>query len=305
MQTGLVFNIQKYALQDGPGVRTTVFLKGCPLRCWWCHNPEGLSPEPEILVAEGRCTGCGKCQDVCPQSKAAGKDRGGRIAIDAGACLRCGACVAACPTQARQLVGRRMTVEEVLAEVWKDCIFYGDIGGGVTFSGGEPFQQSPFLLELLQACRQRELHTAVDTSGCTPQDELLAAAAWTDLFLYDLKMFDDVRHRQYTGISNVPILENLKALGQVHRCIWVRVPVLPGVNDEVRDLEALVEFVASVPGVRQVHLLPYHQTALHKITRSGKRHRLEMGMPSVADFLGRAVARLKTFGLPIFAGGHE
>jgi pyruvate formate lyase activating enzyme len=300
MQTGTVFNIQKYSLHDGPGIRTTVFLKGCPLRCWWCHNPEGMSPDPEILVAEGRCTACGRCHDACPQGGA--RPGGQDLAVQA-ACVRCGECVEACPTQARQLLGQQMTVNEVVAEIEKDHIFYDDSQGGVTFSGGEPFAQAPFLLELLQKCRQREIHTAVDTTGFVGQTALLAASRWTNLFLYDIKILDDARHRRYTGVSNALILENLKLLGQEHGNIWVRVPIVPGLNDADEDLEATVRFAASVPGVKQVNLLTYHHTGAYKFLRLGKPYLAESVNPPAADFFRRASARLQAFGVPIVIGG--
>ena len=284
MQTGLVFNIQRYSLHDGPGIRTTVFLKGCPLACWWCHNPEGMSPDPEVVVAEGRCTACGRCREACPE-KNAGKwwdsHHSAHPTVCAGTpaapptCVRCGACVEACPTQARQLLGRRMTVDEVVAEIEKDQLFYDDSGGGVTFSGGEPFAQTPFLLELLEACRRREIHTAVDTTGYVGQDALLAAARWTNLFLYDIKVLDDARHRRYTGVSNATILDNLQVLGRTHGNVWVRVPIVPGINDAPGDLEATVRFAAAVPGVKQVNLLVYHHTGAYKFARLGKPYLAE------------------------------
>jgi pyruvate formate lyase activating enzyme len=281
MQSGLVFNIQRYSIQDGPGIRTTVFLKGCPLRCWWCHNPESQAPEPEITVIETRCTQCGECLSACPQSAAGGFRGTDFQSVDAGTvpilaerkwdcppslvrCTRCGACVEACPTEARQLVGRRMTVDEVLAEVLKDRLFYDDSGGGVTFSGGEPLVQPEFLMGLLAACRARAIHTAVDTSGYAPQEQLLSAAGLTDLFLYDLKTMDDARHLECTGVSNAAILENLIALGRVHQNIWIRIPIIPGFNDDAEQLDAAARFVASIPAVRQVSLLPYHPTGIHK-----------------------------------------
>jgi len=303
MQTGLVFNIQKYSLHDGPGIRTTVFLKGCPLRCWWCHNPEGMSPDPEILVAEGRCTACGQCREACPQGGAGPGDRDLAAQAALLTCVRCGACVDACPTQARQLLGRLMTVGEVVTEIEKDQIFYDDSQGGVTFSGGEPFAQTPFLLELLQACRQREINTVVDTTGFVGQDALLAAAHWTDLFLYDIKILDDARHRQYTGVSNVSILENLKLLGRAHGNIWVRVPIVPGLNDAQGDLEATVRFAASVPGVQQVNLLTYHHTGAYKFSRLGKPYLAESVRPPAPEFFSQAAARLQGFGVPIIIGG--
>ena len=307
MQTGLVFNIQKYSLHDGPGIRTTVFLKGCPLECWWCHNPEGMSAEPEIFVAEGRCAECGRCCEVCPAGWTslpvqASRDGLGGPSYPPG-CVRCGACVEACPTQARQLLGRRMTAAEVVSEIEKDHIFYDDSRGGATFSGGEPFAQTPFLLELLRACREREIHTAVDTTGFVNQDALLAAARWTNLFLYDIKILDDARHRRYTGVSNELILDNLKILGREHGNVWVRVPIVPGVNDAPGDLEATVRFAASVPGVRQVNLLVYHHTGAYKFSRLGRPYLAEFVPEPAPEFLSQAAARLQCLGVPIVVGG--
>ncbi len=327
--SGLIFNIQKYSLHDGPGIRTTVFMKGCPLHCWWCHNPEGRRPDPEILVAEGRCTACGRCRAACPVGWTSGSvppSFNGEPTATAPAvaathcagapsrlndlgpvvpptCVRCGACVEACPTQARQLLGRRMTVAEVVSEIEKDQIFYDDSGGGATFSGGEPFAQTPFLLELLQACRRREIHTAVDTTGFVGQDALLAAARWTNLFLYDIKILDDARHRQYTGVSNAMILDNLKILGRKHGNVWVRVPLVPGLNDADDDLEATVRFAASVPGVKQINLLAYHRTGAYKFSRLGKPYLAENVTPPDPALIDHAAARLHGLGVPIVAGG--
>ena len=255
-------------------------------------------------MAEGRCTACGRCREACPQGGARPVDGNADSAVppsekkgtvpicrdgpEAGtidrwsshkwrpspfstSCIRCGACVDACPSEARQLVGRRMTVAEVLAEIVKDRIFYDDSRGGATFSGGEPFAQPEFLLALLAACRRREIHTAVDTSGYVDPEDLLASARWTDLFLYDLKILDDARHRRYTGVSNRDPGEPARP-GPGARNIWVRMPLVPGVNDARRDLEDVVRLAASVPGVRQVNLLPYHATGAAKFARLGKTY---------------------------------
>lgn len=205
MSSGLVFNIQKYSIQDGPGIRTTVFLKGCPLRCWWCHNPESLSPKPEIVILEARCRLCGECLQVCPNDAIFAENGGFRYDVEA--CALCGTCVEACPSGARQMVGTRMTVPEVMAEISKDRIFYDDSRGGVTFSGGEPLMQPRFLRDLLAACRAQSIHTTVDTCGFGTREYLLSIAPLTDLFLYDLKAIDEAKHLQYTGVSNSSILD--------------------------------------------------------------------------------------------------
>jgi pyruvate formate lyase activating enzyme len=261
MESGLIFNTQRYSIHDGPGIRTTVFLKGCPLRCSWCHNPEGIYPEPEVVVIESRCMHCGQCRQVCPQVKMSGNASASDQRMR---CVRCGECVKVCPSEARQMVGRQMNVQEVMAEVLLDRVFYEESAGGATFSGGEPFMQPRFLRSLLEACRAEGIHTAVDTSGYVAKEDLLSAAPQVDLFLYDLKIMDDERHRQWTGVSNAVILENLSALGIVHRNIWIRMPLIPGFNDDPEQMEAVARFAASVPGVCQVNLLPYHATAAHK-----------------------------------------
>ena len=307
MESGLVFNLQRYSIQDGPGIRTTVFLKGCPLSCWWCHNPESQSPEPEIIVLEGRCTGCGLCRQACPRDLGGDGGADGTPSVPAtlprgNQCAVCGACAAACPSEARQVVGRRVTVAEVLAEVLKDRIFYDGSGGGVTFSGGEPLMQTPFLLALLEACRSEAVHTAVDTCGFASRDDLLAAAQLTDLFLYDLKAMDDPRHVLHTGVSNAAILDNLTALGQVHRNIWIRVPVVPGFNDDPDELDAIVRFAASVPGVCRVSLLAYHRTGVQKAANLGRPSQAPTVAPLSPDQMEQAAQRLRGHGIPVEVG---
>jgi pyruvate formate lyase activating enzyme len=301
MHSGVVFNIQRYAVQDGPGIRTTVFFKGCPMHCAWCHNPESISPRREILILESRCIGCGECRSSCPQAKS---DPGqGVLPPRNPACLFCGACVEACPTQARRMVGQEMTVAQVIEAVLQDRVFYDESGGGVTFSGGEPLAQPEFLGELLDACRARGLRTAVDTCGLVRPEALLAAAAMTDLFLYDLKLMDDDKHRHYTGASNSLILDNLRALGRAHQRIWVRVPILPGINDAPADLEATARFVAGIPSVRQVNLLPFHRTGLQKAKRLGQTSRMAQTQPPSEAAMNQAIEIFRNQGLVARAGG--
>ena len=262
MELGQVFNIQRFSVHDGPGIRTAVFLKGCPLACAWCHNPEGISLQPEILATPSRCIGCGQCVAACPQGLPC--PRQSPTDEDTERCLLCGACVDACPTEARQRVGRSMSVAEVVEVVSKDRIFYDDSGGGVTYSGGEPLRQAPFLRAALETCQAIGLHTAVDTCGLAAEEDLLSVAEVTDLFLFDIKMIDDSRHRRFTGVSNRLILSNLEALGRAEQRIWVRVPVIPGINDEVENLLATAELAASIPSVERMCLLPYHSLGENK-----------------------------------------
>ena len=292
MQFGVVSNIQKYSIQDGPGIRTTVFLKGCPLDCWWCHNPEGRSPKPEIVVIESRCIRCGECIKACPHACSPREP-----------CKVCGACVDACPTGARQAVGKRMSADEVFDEIVKDGIFYDESEGGVTFSGGEPLMQPKFLKALLVKCRSKGIHSAVDTCGYAPAEILMDIAPLADLFLYDLKLMDEARHHEYTGVSNSLILENLRLLGQAHGNIWIRVPIIPGVNDGADQLEALARFAASIQGVRQVNLLPYHTPGVPKFRRLGQAYRLADVKPPSADFMESAVAKFHAYGLKTRSGG--
>ena len=299
-QRGVVFNMQRYSIHDGPGIRTNVFLKGCPLRCWWCHNPESQSAASELRVMEHRCMQCGECVAVCPQSE---EQETGAPQPPPAACTRCGACVAVCPTGARQIVGQTMGVDEVLAEVLRDRIFYDDSGGGVTFSGGEPLLQAEFLCSLLEACRSERLHSVVDTCGCAPRETLLQVAALTNLFLYDLKIIDDNLHREGTGVSNAEILGNLEVLGQSGARIWIRVPIVPGWNDSDEQLTATARFAASVPGVEQVQLLPYHELGRHKVRGAAAVEGHPSQPPPSPEQLERAADRFRACGLSTRIGG--
>ena len=301
MTTGWVTNIQRYSTQDGPGIRTTVFLKGCPLDCWWCHNPEGHSTVPELVVQETRCVRCGECVKVCPSGRSASLDDSPLRASPE--CTLCGACVDACPTGARQMTGDRSTVEEIVDEVLKDSVFYDESGGGVTFSGGEPLLQAAFLKSLLLACRTRGIRTAVDTCGYAPRERLMEVAESADLFLYDLKFVDDARHIEYTGVSNTIILSNLRELGAIHRNIWLRIPLIPGLNDTEGQLDTMAQVAASVPGVRQINLLPYHRTGVQKFKRLGKEYRLDHIQPPTQAQMEAAVARFRALGLDARSGG--
>jgi pyruvate formate lyase activating enzyme len=244
---GIVFRIKKYAIHDGPGIRTTIFLKGCPLACWWCHNPEGRSPEPQTIVRA-------------------------RAAYLAGS--------APCET-----IGRRMTVDQVLAQIVKDLIFYDESGGGATFSGGEPLMQAGFLTALLDRCRAEGIHAAVDTSGYAPADIFNTVAARADLLLFDLKLMDDAAHRACTGVSNRQILENLAAASRAGRRLRIRFPVIPGITDGEDNLERIADFLESLERVRNIDLLPFHRIADGKYSRLGLENRMQATRPPSRDTL--------------------
>ena len=272
MSSGLVFNVQRYSLQDGPGIRTTVFLKGCPLRCWWCHNPESQDREPFVHYDAERCLACGECLDACPRGALSLTPDG--AVTDPARCDRMGACALACPAEARTLVGRTVSVADLMDEVEADRLYFDESGGGVTFSGGEPPPQWRFLLDVLAACGRRELHRAVDTTGFASPEVLMRVARDTDLFLYDLKVMDPDLHQQATGVPLQPILNNLVRLTHHGARVEVRIPLVPGITTD-RSIELSAEFLAALPGIEGVRLLPFHRSAKDKHRKFGIPWRME------------------------------
>jgi len=296
---GLVFNVMRFSLHDGPGIRTTVFLKGCPLRCWWCHNPESQSPTPEVIYFEERCVRSGECVRACPH-QALRWD--GQLLLDALRCQRCGGCASACPTGARELAGHKMTVPDLLAEVSKDRVFFEESGGGVTISGGEPLMQAEFVETVLAACRVDRIHTVLETCGFAEWRTVERVAANVDLFLYDLKLIDVERHRHYTGVTNDLILDNLRRLSERGSAIVVRVPVVPGVNDDRTSLEALSAFLSPL-GLRNVDLLPYHRIGSEKYHRLRLPYRMA-GVPTpTAERMEALATHLRSDGFQVRVGG--
>lgn len=265
--TGTVFNIQRFSIHDGPGIRTTVFLKGCPLDCFWCHNPESKRAIPELLYSPNLCIGCRACEAVCEAGTHAFAESG--HALDRSRCLRCFRCVEACPTGALDRAGKEMTVDEVLAEVEKDRPFYERSGGGMTLSGGEPLAQAAFALALLAGARERGLHTVVDTCGLGRQEDLLAMARHTDLFLFDLKDTDPERHRANTGSGPETILANLAALDAAGGRTLLRCILIEGANAEPAHYEGLARAYRGLAHSEGLELLAYHELGRAKLERIG------------------------------------
>ena len=260
-----VTEIQRFCMHDGPGVRTTVFLKGCPLRCAWCHNPETQKREAELLYYVGKCIGCGACASVCSEGvHLVGKNH----TLDRAKCIKCGVCAENCPTGALELCGGEMSIDEVLAVVEKDKAFYGD-NGGITVSGGEPFMQANALWELLKECKKRGISTAVETCGYANVEAILAAVPYVDLFLWDVKDTDTDRHTVYTGVSNRKILDNLYAANEAGARVRLRCILVNGVNTCIDHYKNVAEIAERINNLDGVELIPYHAYGGTKSTLLG------------------------------------
>jgi pyruvate formate lyase activating enzyme len=298
---GVIFNIQPYSIHDGPGIRTTIFLKGCPLGCWWCQNPESRAARPQLFFDAGKCAGCGACLAVCPNS--AIRLTGSCSFTDRSLCDGSGRCVEVCPNQARTITGRRVTAGEAFDEAAADAIFYTDSGGGVTLSGGEPLAQPEFSSALLQLCQAQGIHTAVDTCGQAPWHVVRDVLPFADLVLLDIKHMDPEAHRAATGVSNELILENARRIHhELRRPLRIRIPVVRGANETDENIRATARFVAEEldPSIA-VHLIPYHRFGSGKYELLGTT-----GRESVAPTMER-MAELQsifaTFGLEAVVGG--
>ena len=298
---GRIFNIMRFSTHDGPGIRTTVFLKGCPLSCWWCHNPENWGHVPAVVYITERCAGCGACVAACPH-QALSLTRDG-VQADPVRCRGCGACVRVCPAEARESTGRQIGLDELMLTVERDTPFYDQSEGGVTFSGGEPLAQPDFLFAALERCGRSGIHRAVDTSGYAAADVMLRAARAADLFLYDLKVMDPETHRRCTGADNARILRNLEILSGAGAEIVIRIPLIPGVNDDSRNIAAVGEFLAGLPRRHPVDLLPYHDTARAKYARLGLRREGPATSPPAPERLAAIQSELSRYGISAHIGG--
>ena len=265
--TGLIFEIQRYSIHDGPGIRTTVFLKGCPLRCAWCHNPESISPKMELSFLPARCIGCGYCFRAC--SRNAHVTSAGKHVLERDRCAACGTCATECYAGALEAVGRRISVEEALREVLKDKPFYETSGGGMTLSGGEPLMQIEFTEALLKAAKAVGLNCCIETCGFAPLDRLELVRPLVDLFLFDIKETDAARHEEFTGVPNDPILANLRRLHAAGAQVIVRLPIVPGYNDRADHFDAVGALCREMPGLKGVEVMPYHRLGDSKVERMG------------------------------------
>ena len=265
--TGIVFDIQKFSVHDGPGIRTTVFLKGCPLRCVWCHNPESWSRQPQMLFDAGNCTGCRRCADVCPKGCHVFADEG--HLFNRETCVACGACAEACFSEALEKCGEQKTSDEVLAEVLKDRLFYETSHGGMTLSGGEPMAQFEFTRELLEKAKAAGLHTAVETCGFAEEEQYGALLPLVDLFLWDVKAVNPEKHRRFTECDNSLIINNLRYIDTHGAACRLRCPLVPGLNDSDDDLAAVADLANSLAHPQGIDVEPYHPLGVAKARRLG------------------------------------
>ncbi len=297
---GLVFNIQRFSIHDGPGIRTTVFLKGCNLRCFWCHNPESINPGPELQLFLQKCIGCGKCFEICPVNAHQVID-GQRVFLRE-ICSGCGKCAEFCYAEALVMAGEEMTVEEVVEEVEKDKAFYDNSGGGVTLSGGEALLQKDFAKAILIESKKRGLHTVVDTAGNVPWQLFEEVLPYVDLFLYDIKVLDDKKHRRATGVGNERILDNFSKLAMAGKDICIRIPVIPNLNDNKEEMEKMAAFIKGLNGIHTVELLPFHGLGEGKYESLGMEYQAKGYISPSDDHIIQLMEAFSAIGLIVKKG---
>jgi glycyl-radical enzyme activating protein len=294
---GVIFNIQRFSIHDGPGVRTTVFLKGCNLHCFWCHNPEAASTVPEVQFFPDKCIACGACVEACSEGAQIIED-GQRIYLR-DQCTQCLECTDECFSGALIVTGKESTPAEILQEIERDREYYRHSQGGVTFSGGEPLLQREFLKELLTTSRERGFHCAVDTAGNVPWSWLEEILPFTDLFLYDIKAFDPEIHQKATGVSNHRILENLARLSEAGKDIWIRIPVIPGVNDTPTEMTRIADYLVHKKGIQWVELLPFHTLGSEKYASLGRDYPARGVVPPSKPKMAELMSIYETKGLAV------
>lgn len=300
---GLLFKYQRHSLHDGPGIRTLVFLKGCPMRCLWCFNPESHNFSEEVVHYPEKCLGCNLCLKACPIPGAI-KEIDGKKTIDRQRCNHCGRCAEVCVTGGMTRIGTWVAADDVVDVVQKDKVFYDKSGGGVTLSGGEVTLQGPFACEILMKCKAKGIHTAIETSGYSQWDSLKSLLNYTDLVFYDLKVIDAGKHVAFTGVDNAVILENAKRIAGLGIPMIIRIPIVPGYTDSKCDLKHAAEFIASELTDREgVHLLPYETVGVAKYERLGREYALKEVIPPSNGSLADIGAMFDRYGLKVQIGG--
>ncbi len=297
---GIIFDIKRYAIHDGPGIRTTVFFKGCPLRCAWCHNPESYQLAAQPAMRRARCRLCRRCVEVCPRSAISLTD--GKVVTDAEKCTVCGECAEVCSAGAREVIGREVAVGEVLGEIQKDIIFYDESGGGATFSGGEPLMQPDFLAECLTACRSCGIGTVVDTTLHAQWEVVERIAENTDLFLCDLKHMDPAEHLRMTGVDNDMIFANIRRLADGGKEMVIRMPLIGGFNDGETNIEATGSFIADLGGVDRLELLACNTHGFEKAARLSSDYEMLRADAVGAERTEAIAEKLRSFGLKVKTG---
>lgn len=291
---GTIFDIQRFALHDGPGIRTTVFLKGCPLRCIWCHNPESQDFNPQLSFDKTKCTDCFRCVEVCPAG--VHKTEGGKHTVDHKKCRLHARCVEACPNGALKIIGRKQSVQEVMDIVIRDIDYYNNSNGGITISGGEPMSQFRFTYELLKSAKEKGIHTCLDTSGYAPRDLFEKILQYTDLFLYDYKATDETEHRRLTGVSNRLILDNLDFLSRKGGRIILRCPLVKGVNDTDEHLRGIAAIGSKYPDLAGIEIMAYHNMGHEKYERIGRTPEMEVLPTTDEETKQLWLEKLKAYG---------
>jgi len=314
--TPLIFDIRRYSINDGPGIRITIFIKGCPLKCAWCHNPESQSPEVQKLYTASKCIGAQDCIEVCPNDALRLTSEG--IVTDYEACKLCGLCAEACPSKAIEMSGKLYGVNQLMEIIERERVHIDQSGGGVTFSGGEPLMHPEFLIEMLKACGEKGLHRAVDTCGFASTETLLKVAKYTDLFLYDLKIMDPAQHKKWTGVDNRLILKNLKVLAEIGAKINIRIPLIGNVNTDVQEISKMAEFISGLnwknrgllacpvgrdTATPMVNLLPYHNIAIGKYSKLGLVYDSSVMLEPLEGEILKAVEIFTSFNLNVEIGG--
>jgi len=296
---GNIFNIQRYSIHDGQGIRTLVFFKGCPLRCIWCANPESQLFASDISISQHLCIQCGKCIKNCPTQAITIQTDG--VVINRDRCTRCGHCAKNCNAECLRLVGKQYTVKELIKEIQGDRVFYNASDGGVTFSGGEPFSQADFLLAVLQECKTEGIDTAVETCGFAPFEKIAPCLPYIDTILYDIKHMDSIQHECLTGVDNRLILDNARKIAAAGVNMVIRVPVVPGINDSLEHLYRIVD-IAKEMGISSIHLLPYHDFGRAKYLKMGLTYKLDIKPPSQVN-MEKLKKTLSRRGISVQIGG--